>query len=191
MDKKKIIFTLFIVVVLVQIYVPAKMILNREDILKTGTEFRFKTAPVDPNDPFRGKFINLHFEETEIDIENESDWVYNETIYVIIEADDEGFARIQSVSKEEPFGNKDYVKVKAGYVSGNGEKKLSIDYPFNRFYMEESKAGAAEVSYRKSQVDTNQVTWALVSVKEGEAVLKDVLIDGVSIVEIARNEDME
>ena len=189
MDKKKIIFIVFIIVALVQIYVPAKMILDREDILKTGTEFRFKTAPVDPNDPFRGKFIRLNFEETEIDVED--DWVHDETVYISLSTDDDGFAKIQSASKEKPIDSKDYVKAKVAgfYVAGN--TKLTIEYPFDRFYMEESKAGGAEVSYRKSQSDTNQVTWALVSIKEGETVLTDVLIDGVSIRELAGKEEKD
>ena len=65
---------------------------------------------------------------------------------------------------------------------------LAIDYPFDRYYMEESKAYDAELTYRKSQLDTSQIAYALVSIKDGEAVLKDVLINGVSIREIVIKE---
>ena len=50
--------------------------------------------------------------------------------------------------------------------------------------MEESKAYEAELTYRQSQRDTTKLTYALVSIKNGDAVLKDVLIDGISIKEI-------
>ena len=53
MLSKKIIFPLFILVALAQLFVPAKMILDREDVLSTGTAFNFKTRPIDPTDPFR------------------------------------------------------------------------------------------------------------------------------------------
>ncbi len=52
--------------------------------------------------------------------------------------------------------------------------------------MEESKASDAEEIYAKSLQDTTQLTYALVSIKNGDAVLKDVLIDGVSIKEIVK-----
>lgn len=44
----------------------------------------------------------------------------------------------------------------------------------------------AERIYRHSQQDPTTLTLALVSIDDGEAVLKDVLIDGVSIKEIQR-----
>ena len=56
------IFIIFIVVGLVQLFVPANMILNEETILKSGTVYKFKTRPVDPNDPFKGKYINLNYQ---------------------------------------------------------------------------------------------------------------------------------
>ena len=37
-----------LIVVAVQLAVPAWMIFSRERILATGTAFRFRTAPVDP-----------------------------------------------------------------------------------------------------------------------------------------------
>jgi hypothetical protein len=52
--------------------------------------------------------------------------------------------------------------------------------------MEESKAYEAEMVHIESSRDTSQITYALVYIKEGDAVLKDVLIDDVSIVEIVR-----
>lgn len=54
MTNKKTLLSVFILVAIVQLYVPAKMILDREDILDTGKEYKFKTEPIDPNDPFRG-----------------------------------------------------------------------------------------------------------------------------------------
>jgi uncharacterized membrane-anchored protein len=186
MDKKKIILAVFGVVVLVQLFIPAHMIWDREDILQTGTEYKFRTAPVDPNDPFRGKYIALSFDEDVFIVNDESAWERGETVYVSLTTDSLGFAKIKSVSKVPPTNHQEYVKASVGYVPGNGSRKVTIDYPFETYYMEESKAPVAETVYRESQLVNFKPTWALVSVKNGEAVLKDVLIDGVPIRQVVK-----
>lgn len=187
MNSKKIILPVFILIALVQLYVPAKMIWNREEIIETGIEYKFKTAPVDPNDPFRGKYITLSYDENTVEIKNEKDWKRGEEIYVYFTTDHDGFAKIKSVLKEKPTNNQDFLKAKVRFVSGDSSNKLTIDYPFDRFYMEESKAYDAELTYRQTQIDTSKITYALVSIKNGEAVLKDILIDGTSIREIVKS----
>lgn len=160
------------------------MILDREEVLNSGTEYRFKTAPVDPTDPFRGKYVRLTYKERRVNIDNESNWTSGEDIYVILSRDKNGFAKIKSISKETSQLNEDYFKAIVSVVTSDGSNQLTISYPFNRFYMEESKALEAENTYRKSQADTSKVTYALVNIKDGKAVLKDVLIDGISLKEI-------
>ncbi len=186
MNNKKLILYVFILVALVQLYLPAKMILDKEKAISSGTEYKFKTAPVDPNDPFRGKYITLSFEENQFMVTDESEWTYGEDVYVILTTDDEGYAKINYVSKTEPFDDEDFVKAKISNASFFNVRKLSIDYPFNRFYMEESKALEAEIAYAETWGNDASVTYALVNVKGNEAVLTDVLIDGVSILEIVK-----
>ena len=178
----------FVFVALAQIYVPAKIVLNRVQILGTGKEFKFKTAPIDPADPFRGKYIMLDFKETTIDIQKEEKWTRGETVNVFLTTDENGFAKIKSVSKLEPADKQDFLKAKVRFISYDGSK-LTIDYPFDRFYMEESKAYDAELTYNRSRRDTNSVAYALVNIKNGESVLKDVMIDGISIREIVKQEE--
>lgn len=174
----------FIFIAFLQIFVPAKMILDREVVLNSGTEYKFKTAPVDPTDPFRGKYVRLNYKERRVDIDNESNWTSGDDIYITLSRDKNGFAKIKSISKEPSPLNEDYFKAIVSLVTSDGSNKLTISYPFNRFYMKESKALAAENAYRKSQADTSKVTYALVNIKDGKAVLKDVLIDGISLKDI-------
>ena len=188
MNNKKLPLAAFILVALAQLYVPAKMILDRENILTSGIDFKFKTAPIDPNDPFRGKYISLQYENNVIEIQNEGDWLSGEDIYVILANDSNGFAKIESVSKTKPSDEVSFVKAKVSYVSDNGSQQLTVYYPFDRFYMEESKAYEAEKVYRESLPDSTQVAYALVKIKDGEAVLKDVLINDVSIKDIVNSE---
>lgn len=185
MNNRKLLLFTFVVVVLAQLFVPSKMIWDREDTLKTGTEFKFKTTPIDPSDPFRGKYITLNYEENSYPIQDGSQWSGSETCFLSVTTDEEGFAKIDSVTKLEPQ-HSDFVKAKVYYVIGD---ELFIDYPFERYYMEESKAYPAELVYRESQRDTSTNCYALVSVKNGDAVLKDVMINGSSIVELIKNKN--
>lgn len=186
MNNRKILLPVFILVALMQLFVPASMIWNREIILKSGTAYKFKTAPIDPTDPFRGKYIILSFEGNTAPIRNENDWTAGEQVYVSLTADQHGFAEIQSVSKEKPSNDQSFLKAKVQFVTNNGSNVLTLDYPFDRFYMEESKAYEAELAYTESLQDTGKVTYALVNIKNGNAVLKDVIIDGVSVSEIVK-----
>ena len=68
------------------------------------------------------------------------------------------------------------------------EGKARFDYSFNRFYMDEDKALAAENLYFESLADTTKRTYAVVYIKEGKAVLQDVQIDGVSVVDLVGEE---
>lgn len=190
MDRRTINIALYIIVALVQLYVPYNMIRGREDVLVSGTAYRFKTAPIDPNDPFRGKYIVLRFEANSLEVDDEKAFSYGEEVYVSIGNDEEGFAEIVDIDKVVPISEKDYVKAKLNYVSSNGQNEVGVEYPFDRFYMEESKAKIAEDEYRQALRDKEKMTFALVYIKDGEAVISDVFIDGMSVRELKeRSED--
>lgn len=181
-------FLIFIVVAIIQLFVPTQMIFNREDILTTGVPYKFKTQPVDPNDPFRGKYITLSYEARTFKT-FDSTWVRKEQIYVYIDVDDMGYAKIDTISRGliPDYGN-DYIKAEAGWYD-NYSNNLDIEYPFNRYYMEETKAYDAEKAVRTRQRDSIlNTTYALVYIKEGEAVLNDVIIDDISIKDYVEKE---
>lgn len=187
MNNKKILLPAFIVMALIQLYIPSKIILDNESVLRSGTIYKFRTAPIDPTDPFRGKYITLNYRETTYNAPNIDDWVMGENIYVTFTTDNNGFAKIESVTKNKPADTDAYLKTKVNYVSASGNNQLIIDYPFDKYYMEESIAPSAELLYNHSRLDTNQVAYSLVSVRKGNAVLKDVLINGVPIREVVKS----
>jgi uncharacterized membrane-anchored protein len=173
---------LFVLLALGQLYVPAAMILNREEVLANGHPYKFQVAPLDPSDPFRGKYITLRYRHNTIDVADAGAWESGQLIYVLLRQDRRGFARIHQVSQKKPQGSRDYVQARIAYVSQHQHKStLIIDYPFDRYYLEESKALPAEQAYAASLQDTTQVTYALVHIKAGDAVLKEVMIGGIPI----------
>jgi uncharacterized membrane-anchored protein len=179
---KKIILPLFILMCLAQWYVPGKMIFDQEALLKEGKVYKFRTAPIDPADPFRGKYITLSFDINRYEVSDYTKWEQQQDVYVAL-ADSAGFARIRGVSSTE-LHEGDYVKARITTVTSYEPYTLWIEYPFDRFYLEESKAAEAEALYWKSQSDSTQVTYALVSVKNGKAALIDVMINDRSIADI-------
>jgi uncharacterized membrane-anchored protein len=175
----------FAIVALIQLYVPANMIFEREDILATGKEYKFETEPVDPNDPLRGKYIYLRFKESTYPLKDRKEWERDEQIFVLLR-DSLGFAKVAGVSKEKPANGVDYLEAKVEWPSYYGDPKVFIAYPFDRFYMEESKAYDAELSYRESSDENGSRAYALVNIKNGESVLKDVIIEDMPIKEFVK-----
>jgi uncharacterized membrane-anchored protein len=113
----------FLVISLVQLFIPAKMIWDREMIIAANHLFKFKTAPVDPHDPFRGKYIYLQFQENEFRVKTAEEWAQNQEVFVMLGNDNEGYAKIIDVSHTPPEGTSDFVKAKVEYVYNGEEKK--------------------------------------------------------------------
>lgn len=53
---------LLIVLFAIQLAIPGYMIFEQNQILTEGTAYKFKTRPIDPYDPFRGRYVTLAFE---------------------------------------------------------------------------------------------------------------------------------
>ncbi len=170
--------TVFCVIVLVQWVVPGNMIWQEENTIRHGKAYKFRTEPIDPNDPFRGKYIVLNFEVNSFQV-NCPDWTGIEEVYVYIEEDAEGFARATHVSPKLLESDQDYVIANV-WSCYHGE--LRFGFPFTTYYMEETKAYKAELAVGQAQRDTSGRTcYALVYIRGERAVLHDVLIDDVSV----------
>lgn len=194
MDRKKLILYAFALLVFAQLFVPAKMIYEKEAVLDSGTTFKFKVRPIDPSDPFRGKYITLNYADQRIDVPTEPEFHRKENVYILYEKDSLGYAKVSNVSKEKPKESADYLKTKVSHVTLYRDKQvINVDFPFNRFYMEESKAGEAERIYWQSLWKTrgseNPQTYAVLSIKNGKGVLKDVMIHGTSAKEVVKKRD--
>jgi len=175
---KSINITLLFLLFCVQLFIPAQMIYQQKDTLDTGTAYKFKTQPIDPSDPFRGKYIVLNYEMDSFETKEDSWNRYNGTVFVYLKTDDKGFAAVKTVSKTLLDTSDDYVIAESTYNFG---KTINFNLPFDRFYMNENKAYDAEVSVRKAQIDTTKTCYGLVFVKEGKAVLENVFIDETPI----------
>jgi uncharacterized membrane-anchored protein len=179
MKTKNTLIIVFIIVSIIQLAIPANMIYKHEKILTRGKTFKFRIAAYDPADPFRGNFIAINIAENHFKADSLADWKQGEDIYVWIKVNEkDGYVRIVDVLRNKPSSNTDFVKAKIGYVT---ETRLVIEYPFEKYYLEEFKAPEAETTYFESARDTTKNNYVVVNVIDGAAVLRDLIINDKSI----------
>lgn len=163
----------FILTALAQIAIPSKIVYDCEMTERHGTEYKFRTQPIDPTDPFRGKYITLNFDDV-VHVKDTA-WARDRDAYIYIANDADGFAKVTNVSYSPIDSKKDYFRAKVWSHDG----MVNIDFPFDRYYMEEGKAYEAELAYREYSRDDSlkKPAYAVVAVKDGHSVLKDVIVD--------------
>lgn len=187
MHTKFIFLLAFFVLAVIQWVIPGRIISKKTEVLEKGQSYKFQTEPVDPSNPFKGKYITLDFRENSFTDTVERRLGPNEEVYVLLSVDTSGYAIIRNVSTTEPETNSPYVKADVSYVSRSGDSiTVFIHYPFNEFYMDEFKAPKAETIYQESSRDSSDKTYALVKIWKGQAVIQDVLINDTSIIELTR-----
>lgn len=178
---------LFIVMVLAQWVVPGKMIYDSEHVIDEGIVYKFKTAPIDPSDPFRGKYITLNFQENFFQFQDSAEWQTGDEIFVAFKKDTAGFAIAENVSHIKP-DSESYLRTTVDYVDYyHKDYKVWYKLPFDRYYLEESKASEAEKIYWQAQRDSAQVAYAVVSLGQGQAVLQGVFINDKPILDIVQS----
>src|SRR5918993_1979777 len=175
---------LFALVVILQVYVPASMVFQNERVYLSGTTFKMQLAPIDPEDPFRGKYIILSFRENTGSISKQSNIQPGNTVYVVMKPGKNEFLKIESITPEFKKVDAPAVCIAAhvrSVIETNGDPMIELDYPFSRFYMEESKAAETEQRYLRAAADTNSLSYASIKVYNGNVVVKDIYINGQAL----------
>jgi len=177
--------TVFAVVCAAQLAAPAWMIGQREYVLRHGTVYKFRTAPVDPYDAFRGRYVWLNFEE------NSATWSgpgpipndlinRGQSVYAALAIGPDGFAKFTSAALLPPASG-DYLYLHVEYywdrtASTTAPDRLQVVLPFDRYYMNEALAPVAEEAYWKHSRAGARDAYATVRIWKGRAVLEGVYI---------------
>jgi uncharacterized membrane-anchored protein len=172
---------LFAGMALVQLAAPGYMIYSREMTLAHGEAFRFRCAPVDPYDAFRGRYVAINVPETarSVPVTGRKP-AYGMQVYAILAEDEAGFAYYGSVSFEKPAG-KPYIKTTVIRTSGN---KAILRFPFGRYYMNAYLAPEAEKAYRQNRSGGD--TFITVRVRAGSAAPEELYLGGKPVREFLR-----
>ena len=184
MSRKNVILSLFAVLVIVQLAVPLSMINQREMTLREGVRYKFRTAPVDPADAFRGRYVALQIEQQNVAVPEGAALASGQKACAVLENDDAGFARIRQLTADRPRGNAS-IPVTISYLYGTN---AHIQVPFDRYYMSEYRAPQAESAYWSASRRTNQTAHVTVRVLDGFAVLEELYIDDIPIKEFLKRE---
>jgi uncharacterized membrane-anchored protein len=185
----------------VQLAAAGWSIARYETTLASGALYKFKTVPIDPADAFRGRYVAVQPAVTiPAPVPPETARILDTVgsgaaAYVVLATDADGFARAASIVSEAPAAG-DYVKVARSQMVpiGNPEagRPIEMTYqallPFNRYYMNETAAPAAEQRYTGAvRRNAETRTWLAVRVRNGIGVIEGLYIDGVPIEDVVRS----
>jgi hypothetical protein len=179
-----------------QIGATASSILTYESTLRTGTLVRIPTTPIDPADPFRGRYVAVRptiamRNPIAPEIANVLDRIdMGETGYVVLARDDEGFARAADVVLQPP-AHGDYLRIQHAWPRWQDATTpntpairdgYDLIFSFDRYYMNDAAAPQAqERATRAGRASAASRTWLNVRVKNGVGVIEGLFIDGVPI----------
>lgn len=185
-NKHKFRLIAFGLLALIQIAIPLSMISSLEAVVLKGSAYKFRTAPVDPYDPFRGKYVSLRFDMREYcSAIHPALPEKGDIAYILLSTDSAGFASIAGIQTYMPqTEGEDWLEVAVDfrYIHDDSTSAcFGIDLPFDRFYMEEKKAPAAERAYWDANASDSLDCWAMVKVRDGEGVIENLYINELPI----------
>ena len=167
----------FVAVGLAQLAVPASLIWKREQTLRRGSVWKFRTAPVDPIDAFRGRYVALEFEAESQEISPPPNANYQQTVFVTMRQNSEGFAEIDQVNSSRPASD-DFIEAQLRWKT--------VSLPFDKYWVTERDAPAAEAAYRAQSRRDKRNAFVTVRVFRGDAALEQLYLDGMPLGEYLR-----
>ena len=172
---------IFGAVALAQLAVPAALVWQREQTLNHGRVWKFRTAPVDPVDVIRGRYIALRFAAEEFTSPSKFEAGDN-SVYGVLKEGTDGFAEIDHLTTE-TVRTDDAVPVDSvRWYNG----KQQVRFPFNKFWVAEADAAAAEHAYVENNRRDNQNAYVTVRVRDGDAALDQLYIDNQPLSDYVR-----
>ena len=172
---------IFAVVALAQVSVPGWVVWTRTQTLSKGKLWKFRTAPVDPVDVVRGRYVALAF--TAETVPQAERLPAASCAYAVLKEDDRGFAAVDRLSVTRVRGD-NVMKVKPG-AWWNGTQH--IEFPFDRFWLTEKIAPEAERAYTASNRQAKENAYVTIRVHEGDAALEQLFIDDQPLLEYLRD----
>jgi len=181
LTKKHYLF-LFAFVVLFQLVFIAKRIFLYEEVKKKGRIYKFEIAQRDPADMFRGRYLALNFIPDKVDIPDTLEFERGEKVWLELQTDSMGFAKPYRVYKHKLHNSKNLLQVKVRYVfETGGQKVMEVQYPFERYYLNEFKAGEIEKLLRLPPVERQKPSFIKVKIWKGKALIDAIFINGKAL----------
>lgn len=182
---------MFALVCAAQIAAPASMVLEHQRTVAEGSIWKFQTAPVDPGDPFRGRYVRLRFaveREAVPMADNGVIYIAPDTrMYAELETGADGFAHLKRLQQQRPERG-DYLDVFTTRMRETEPKKgehlppaAYVRLPFDRWYLPEERAPQVEADYARASRGAQANTYAEARVRAGHAALTALVLDGAAV----------
>lgn len=159
----------FILSVAAAVYYPVKKVIQYE--CHKSEVFEFKVTGRDPYDPARGRFLALAVHPVKLDDKLR----YKAGYFAVLGKDKDNYASIVDIVSA-PDG-RSCVKLVKAYSY--------IRYPFERFYINEELAPAAEKVFNDAVAAKKRCVLSVRVYPDGASAVNDLLIDNVSIKKLA------
>jgi len=162
---------------------PLAQVMRYERVMKHGSVVRMECEAPDPYDLLRGRYLAVRVKDDEIKgVSRDQAFADGDKGFAILEADDAGQAKPVQLVRARPTSGL-YVEVSVQYVdhhpSDANTVSVRIRWPFDRLYLNENLAPAADQWYRDN-IRAEKPILADLRVLDGRAVLVDLLQDGKS-----------
>jgi uncharacterized membrane-anchored protein len=165
------------------------MVKERADILRGGTEVRLATAPVDPRDFFRGDYVVLSYEISQLQagkLGAPGDFKPGEPVFVVLQPDSEGRSHAVAVSRKFPAASPGQVFIEGKVASRHicrpttagprtcapDEYAIRVTYGLESFFVPQGDGRRIERS------DRSKIEVVAAVSPSGKAAIKRLLIDG-------------
>lgn len=184
-------FVLYLLTLAAILWHPVNRILAFERPSVPPAVFDFRMEIFDPYDPMRGRYVRLN-PEFSVRLKNKNTNLFrnDQEIFAVLEKDEKGLAKFVDLVPKKPDGKK-FLKVKYSWFQADYGKdpknpkrnillktgQHRIRTPFERFYMNEKSAPAAEQMVREATADKKAVIRVKVYA-DGNAAIDSLLVDG-------------
>ena len=130
--------------VLLQLFSLLYMAGFREVIIHTGKTVFLRTAPVDPNDPFRGDYVSLKYEISEIPLKNFKGPLSSDRsakYYTVLKKGEDDLFELDYCAAGRPEGTAVFIKGRNEYRWFNPaiQKYLPLKYGIEKYFVQQKK----------------------------------------------------
>ncbi len=168
---------------LMQWLAPLTQVMRYESVMKDGAAVRMECEAPDPYDLLRGRYLAVRVKQDEVKgVSRDQAIAKNQSAFAVLEVDAAGLAKPVQLLRARPSSGV-YVEVTVQYVhhgdSDADTVSVRFSWPFDRLYLNENLAPAADQWYRDN-IRAEKPILADLRVLDGRAVLVDLLQDGKS-----------
>lgn len=177
-------WTIFLLAALFSLGIPVSTIWNHSKILREGAPVKIRLQPIDPYDPFRGRYIQLRFNLGSANwkkpLASDSPRRY-EKAYLSYALAPDGFATARFLHAEPPT-DAPYFQVQN--VRQTYLKDWSFELPFNRYYLNEKDAPLAEKIARDAigpEDSSGEASYLIIRNLDGKIAIDSLYLGGIEI----------